>query len=103
MERRTALKKSYRTISTQGQTNSNRLAEFFSRHGQGLLPMVDLIEQSRLAVDELIDVAGRATIEAVLQLSAEQVAGPRTPGQRRPQLLWHGKWVVCVCESASWA
>jgi len=45
--------------------------------------MVYRIEQSRMAVDELIDVAGRATIEAVLQLSAAQVAGPRTPGQRR--------------------
>jgi hypothetical protein len=41
--------------------------------------MVDLIEQSRLAVDEQIDAAGRATIEAVLELSAAQVAGPRTP------------------------
>jgi len=97
MERRTALKKSYHTISTQGQSNSKRLAEFFSRHGQGLLPMVDLIEQSRLAVDELIDVAGRATIEAVLQLSAEQVAGPRTPGQRRRSLLWHGRQAGRVC------
>jgi len=97
MERRTALKKSYHTISTQGQTNSKRLAEFFGRHGQGLLPMVDLIEQSRLAVDELIDVAGRATIEAVLQLSAEQVAGPRTPGQRRRGLLWHGRQAGRVC------
>ncbi|MGA8491420.1 MAG: hypothetical protein WB711_13420 [Terriglobales bacterium] len=83
------MKRSYHTISTQGQSNSKRLAEFLS-HGQGLLPMVDLIEQSRLAVDELIDVAGRATIEAVLQLSAEQVAGPRTPGQRRRGLLWQG-------------
>jgi hypothetical protein len=53
--------------------------------------MVDLIEQSRLAVDELIDVAGRATIEAVLQLSAEQAAGPRSPGQRRTGPLWHGR------------
>jgi transposase-like protein len=97
MERRTALKKSYHTVSTQGQTNSKRLAEFFSRHGQGLLPMVDLIEQSRMAVDELIDVAGRATIEAVLQLSAEQVAGPRTPGQRRRGLLWHGRQAGRVC------
>jgi len=97
MERRTALKKSYHTISTQGQTNSKRLAEFFSRHGQGLLPMVDLIEQSRLAVDELIDVAGRATIEAVLQLSGEQLAGPRTPGQRRTGLLWHGRQAGRVC------
>jgi len=97
MERRTALKRSYHTLTTQGQTNSRRLAEFFSRHGQGLLPMVDLIEQSRMAVDELIDVAGRATIEAVLQLSAEQVAGPRTPGQRRTGLLWHGRQAGRVC------
>lgn len=97
MERRTALQKSYHTISTQGQTNSKRLAEFFSCHGQGLLPMVDLIEQSRLAVDELIDMAGRATIEAVLQLSAGQVAGPRTPGQRRTGLLWHGRQAGRVC------
>ena len=91
------MQKSYHTISPQGQTNSKRLAEFFSRHGQGLLPMVDLIEQSRLAVDELIDMAGRATIEAVLQLSAAQVAGRRTPGQRRTGLLWHGRQAGRVC------
>jgi transposase-like protein len=59
--------------------------------------MVDLIEQSRLAIDELIDVAGRATIETVLQLSAEQVAGPRTPGQRRQEVLWHGSQAGRVC------
>jgi len=97
MERRTALRRSYHTLSTRGETNAKQLAEFFSRHGQGLLPMVDLIEQSRMAVDELIDVAGRATIEAVLQLSAAQVAGPRTPGQRRSGLLWHGRQAGRVC------
>jgi putative transposase len=91
------LKKSYHTISSKGASNAGRLAEFFSRHGQGLLPMVDLIEQSRMAVDELIDMTGRATIEAVLQLSAEQVAGPRTPGQRRVGLLWHGRQSGRVC------
>lgn len=91
------MKKSYHTITTKGPSNARKLAEFFSRNGQGLLPMVDLVEQSRLAVDELIDVAGRATIETVLQLSAEQLAGPRTPGQRRPQLLWHGRQAGRVC------
>ena len=50
-----------------------------------LLPRVDLIEQSRWAIDELIDVAGRPMIEAISQLSAEQVAGPRTPGRRREE------------------
>jgi len=73
------LKRNYHTITKIGQANGGRLTEFLSRNGQALLPMVDLIEQSRLAVDELIDVAGRATIEAVLELSAAQVAGPRTP------------------------
>ena len=91
------MQRSYHTISTKGQRNTRRLAEFFTRNGQGLLPMVDLIGQSRLAVDELIDVAGRATIEAVLQLSAEQVAGPRTPGLRRTGVLGHGRQAGRVC------
>lgn len=62
-----------------------------------LLPMVDLIEQSRLAIDELIDVAGRATIERVLQLSGEQVAGPRTPGKQREEVVWHGNQQGRAC------
>jgi len=91
------LKRSYHTASKLGQTNARKLTEFLSRNGQVLLPMVDLIEQSRLAVDELIDVAGRATIETVLQLSAEQVAGPRTPGRRREEVGWHGRQRGRVC------
>jgi hypothetical protein len=34
-----------------------------------------------MAVDEVIDSIGRQTIETILSLSAEQVAGPRTPGR----------------------
>jgi transposase-like protein len=91
------LQRSYHTITKIGQPNARRLTEFLTRNGQVLLPMVDLIEQSRLAVDELIDVAGRATIEAVLELSACQVAGPRTPGRRREELGWHGRQRGRVC------
>jgi putative transposase len=88
------LQRNYHTITKLGK---RKLAEFFIRHGQVLLPMVDLIERSRLAIDELIDVAGRATIEAVLELSAEQVAGPRTPGKQREEVVWHGKQRGRVC------
>lgn len=91
------MKRNYHTILEMGKPNARRLAEFLSRNGQGLLPMVDLIEQSRLAVDELIDVAGRATIETVLLLSAEQVAGPRTPGKQREEVVWHGRQRGRVC------
>ena len=53
--------------------------------------MLELIEQSRLAVDELIDVMGRASIEAVLALSARQVAGPPQQGKAREgDIVWHG-------------
>jgi hypothetical protein len=52
--------------------------------------MVDLIEQSRMAVEELIDIAGRVTIEAVLNLSAEQVAGVPSQGKRKEgEVYWH--------------
>ncbi len=41
-------------------------------------------------MDELIDVLGRAQIEAVLRLSAEGVAGPPHQGKRGGAVGWHG-------------
>jgi len=87
------VKKSYHTIGKQGKVNEEELAGFLARSGQILLPMVDLIEQCQLACDELIDVTGRAAIEAVLQLSANQAAGgPAQQGKRRPgEVVFHGR------------
>jgi len=86
------VKRSYHTIDKQGKANEKKLAEFLSKGGQLLLPMVDLIEQCRMACDELIDVAGRAAIQAVLGLSAQQVAGPRQQGkQRTGEVVWYGQ------------
>jgi transposase-like protein len=87
------VKKSYHTIGKQGKVNQQELAGFLARSGQFLLPMVDLIEQCRLACDELIDVTGRAAIEAVLQLSAGQAAGgPAQQGKRRVgEVVFYGR------------
>jgi transposase-like protein len=87
------VKRSYHTINKQGKTNARELGEFLAKNGQQLLPMVDLIEQCRMACDELIDVAGRATIQAVLELSAQQAAGgPRQQGkQRGGEVVWYGR------------
>jgi hypothetical protein len=57
------VKTSYHSIGKQGKVNEKELAGFLARSGQFLLPMVDLIEQCRMACDELIDVTGRAAIE----------------------------------------
>ena len=87
------MRRSYHTIEKEGKVNARKLGEFLSKNGQQLLPMVDLIEQCRMACDELIDVAGRATIQAVLELSAEQAAGgPRQQGkQRAGEVVWYGR------------
>ena len=85
------MKRSYHTIERQGKVGEKRLTEFLVRNGQALLPMLELIEQSRMAIDELIDVMGRASIEAVLELSARQVAGPPQQGKARAsEIGWHG-------------
>ena len=71
--------------------DSRALTEFLQKEGQFLLPLVSLIETAQAAMDEVIDVAGRATIEAVLHLSAQEVAGEKHPGQAQGAIRWHGQ------------
>lgn len=87
------MKKSYHTIRKQGKVNEQELTEFLSKHGQFVLPMVDLIEQCQLACDELIEVTGRATIQAVLQMSAMQAAGgePQQGRRREGDVVFYGR------------
>jgi hypothetical protein len=54
--------------------------------------MVELIEQSHLAIEELIDTVGRVTLQTVLEMSAAQIAGPPQQGKLRAgEIVWHGK------------
>ena len=87
------MKRAYRTIRKQGKVNEQELASFLVKNGQGLLPMVDLIEQCQVACNELIDVTGRAAIQAVLQLSAMEAAGgPPQQGKRRSgDVVFYGR------------
>ena len=87
------MKKSYHSIGKQGKVNEQELASFMAKNGQALLPMVDLIEQFQMACDELIDVTGRAAIQAVLQLSAiEAAGGPQQQGKRRTgDVVFYGR------------
>jgi len=55
------VKRNYHTLDNQGKANERRLAEFLSRNGQTLLSMVELIAQSRMAIDDLVDSVGRAS------------------------------------------
>ena len=67
------------------------LTEFLVREGQFLLPMVKLIEEAQTQITQVIDVTGRACIEAILELSAIELAGDKTPGKRSGEVRWHGR------------
>jgi len=81
----------YQIANGRSKASSRELASFLAKEGQLLLPMVELVEQAECAVDDLVDVMGRATIEAILRMSAEGVAGPRQQGRRSDRdVYWHG-------------
>jgi hypothetical protein len=85
------MEKDYQVVDSSSKLGSRELAEFLSKEGQLLLPLLDLVTQGQRAIDEVIDVMGRATIEAILKMSAEEVAGKRQQGKAsdRPY-YWHG-------------
>jgi len=74
-----------------GLPESQQLAALLAKDGQLILPLLDLVEQAQCAIDDLVDVMGRATIEAVLQMSAQQLAGPRQQGKKSDrEVVYHG-------------
>lgn len=66
------------------------LSDFLVRNGQFLLPMVKLVEDAAAAIDDVIDATGRGCIQAILEGSARQLAGERTPGKRTGEIRYHG-------------
>jgi putative transposase len=84
------VKKPYHIINRENAEGAAKLQEFARANGQYLLPLLDLVKDARIAVDEVIEQAGRCLIETILQLSAQQVAGGRTPGKPSGDVRWHG-------------
>lgn len=72
-----------------GRLDPRQFAQVLARDGQLLL--LALIEHAQAAVDDSIDVMGRATIEAVLLMSAAQAVGPKQRGKKADRdVVYHG-------------
>ena len=94
---RTAGRREYQVAS---KSESGRLREFLAANGATLLPMVELIEEGKLAVEELVGRLGKAALEAVLLISAEQMAGPPHPGRPGGAIRRHGQQAGVVALGA---
>ena len=84
------MKKTYHIVTRAAQESAAIIEQFCQSNGQILLPLVNLIESASEVVETVIHEIGVKTLEMVLTLSAEQVAGPRTPGKASGEIRWHG-------------
>ena len=83
--------KSKSVIATKLQMQ-NDVLRFATSNGHILAPMTRLIEQSQALVSDVIYELGRLTVEAVLEISAEDAAGPRHQGKRADsEIVRHGR------------
>ena len=85
------MKRKYHLVESRSKQANEVIRSFCAANGQILAPLVDLIAEARLAVDEVIEQAGRGLIETILNVSAEQVAGAKTPGRSSGEVRWHGR------------
>ncbi len=57
---------------------------------EAALPLLSMIGQAQLSIDDLLGQLSRQFIEQLLVLSAQTVAGLKHPGRQAGQVRWHG-------------
>ena len=83
------MKKSY-IVTRAERESASVIQQFCQANGQILLPIVEMIQSASELVTTVIHELGRQTLETILMLSAEQIAGTKTPGKASGDIRWHG-------------
>jgi len=84
------VKKKHHIVDIDKKNASTAIEQFARSNGQFLLPLAELISSARIAVDEVITSIGISTIETILMISAQEVAGQRSQGKAGGDIRWHG-------------
>jgi len=84
------LSKPYQIVTRAAKESAAVIEQFCRANGQILLPIVDMIQSASQVVDTVIHEIGVKTLEIILALSAEEVAGPHTPGKASGEIRHHG-------------
>ena len=84
------MSKTYQIVTKAAKESAAIIEQFCQANGQILLPLVNLIQNAGQVVETVIHEIGIQTLELILKLSAEQVAGARTPGQASGEIRWYG-------------
>jgi putative transposase len=84
------VKKTYHIVTRAARESAAVIEQFCQANGQILLPLVNLMQSASQVVETVIHEIGVQTLEVILRLSAEQVAGPRRPGKAHSEIRHHG-------------
>lgn len=84
------MKKTYQIVTRAAKESSAIVEQFCQANGQILLPIVNLIESASQEVASVLHQIQLQSLETILILSAEQIAGARTPGKPSGEIRWHG-------------
>ena len=73
------------------------IGSLFGQEIEPLLPVVDLVVNTKHTVDEVLAEGGRAMVELLLRVSAAQLAGVPRRGKRSGEVLWYGSQPGRIC------
>ncbi len=90
------MKKPYHIVSRAARESAAVIEQFCQANGQILLPILNLLEDASQVVETVIHEVGHQMLEQILLLSAEQLAGERTPGKASGDVRYHGSQAGCV-------
>ena len=85
------------------KSNVAQLSEqpLFATNAQAALPLLSMIGQAQLSIEDLLGQLSRQFLEQLLVLSAQSVAGTKHPGRHAGDVRWHGSQngVVAIGQS----
>lgn len=84
------MSKTYQIVTRAAKESAAVIEQFCKANGQILLPIVNMLQSASQVVDNVVHEIGVKTLEVILALSAEQVAGPRTPGKASGEIRHYG-------------
>lgn len=64
--------------------------DMFATQGELMLPILSLVTEARVHIEDALGEVSRGVLEALLQASAEERAGAKTPGRASGEVRWHG-------------
>jgi len=90
------VRQKYQIVTRAAKESAAVIEQFCKANGQILMPILSMIQSASQVVDSVVHEIGVKTLEVILTLSAEEVAGPRTPGKASGEIRHHGTQRGCV-------